>query len=454
MVFGNVGKEVLALSLQKHRIMTTTDIKQRFFDSLKRGTGEAFILLNENPDIDFSKLIIKGAVRNYAYDPQSERSRADYIYRLIKNAKQKDKIVKSVLTRLQSEKEDGYGLDQMCDLAVMFYNAGYTTAKQALFNRFEKNILDDYAFCGTGALMDVGGMKGVLKAAELIGKILQEDPEDYEDSWRIDDFQKRHKDIDVYKELAKAATKNEFIKIYYDSIQKNKWALPKGKKIKRFTYDLIKKKIEDKNPLFLSSKRNSELTSDEVEKLADEFLAEKDNARKEMYLRFFSSRKYPYDYEPIFKLAKGRNPINTWLVTFALKALKYFRSDELRAFALEQIKKRKNPEDYLILLVSNYKKEDYKLLVEVASRSNSYDFIHSIVSDFIDIYEANPTKECKEPLELIYNKMNCGIHRRHIVRILIANDVLSQRTLKELEFDSDEGVRNLFQEKKNSTQLQ
>ncbi|HTM66286.1 MAG TPA: hypothetical protein VL093_08200 [Flavipsychrobacter sp.] len=434
--------------------MTTTDIKRQFFDSLKRGTGEAFILLNENPDIDFSKLIIKGAVRNYAYDRQAERSRADYIYRLIKNAKQKDKIVKSVLTRLQSEKEDDYGLDQMCDLAVMFFKAGYTTAKQALFNRFEKNILDDYTFCGTGALMEVAGMEGVLKAAELIGKILHEDPEDYESSWRIDDFQKRHKDIDVYKELAKAATKNEFIKIYYDSIQKNKWALPKGKKTKRYTYELIKKRMDEKKLPFISSKRNSELTADEVEKLADEFLAEKDNERKEMYLRFFSSLKFPYDYEPIFKLAKGRNPKNTWLVTFALKALKYFRSDELRAFALEQIKKRKNPEDYLILLVSNYKKEDYKLLTEVASRSNSYDFIHSIVSDFINIYEANPTKECKEPLELIYNKMNCGIHRRHIVRILIANDVLSQRTLKELEFDSDEGVRNLFQEKKNSTQLQ
>jgi hypothetical protein len=59
--------------------MTTTDLKHRFFDSLKRGTGEAYILLKENPDINFSNLIIKGAARNYAYDPQSERSRADYI---------------------------------------------------------------------------------------------------------------------------------------------------------------------------------------------------------------------------------------------------------------------------------------------------------------------------------------------------------------------------------------
>ena len=71
----------------------TANIKRHFFDSLKRGTGEAYILLKENRHIDFSDLIIKGAIKNYSYDNQSEGSRADYIYRLIRNSKQKDKIV-------------------------------------------------------------------------------------------------------------------------------------------------------------------------------------------------------------------------------------------------------------------------------------------------------------------------------------------------------------------------
>ena len=95
----------------------TEDIKQQFFNSLKRGTGEAFLILKGNPTIDFSDLIFKGAITNYSYDNQSEGSRANYIYRFIKKSKQKDKIVKAVLTKLQSEKKDFWGLDQMCDLA-------------------------------------------------------------------------------------------------------------------------------------------------------------------------------------------------------------------------------------------------------------------------------------------------------------------------------------------------
>lgn len=432
-------------------MMTTTDIKQHFFDSIKRGTGEAFITLNENQQIDFSDLIIKGAIRNYSYDKQSEGSRANYIYRLIRNSKQKDKIVKSVLSKLQSEKNDDYGLDQMCDLAVKFYKAGYAEAREVVYNRFEKNILDDYAFCGTSAITELYGVEGVLKLAELVGKILIQNPEDYETSWRIDDFQKHNKKIDVYSELEKAASKNKFIMAYYNSIRKNKWILPRRRKIKRFTYELIKEKMESKRFGFLSSDRNNELTEVEVEKLANEFLSEKDNQRKELYLRFFSSRKFPVDYRPIFKIANGRNPKNVRLVEYAIESLKYFKSDEIRRFAIEKIRSTKNPSDYLCLLVSNYKKGDYKLMSEVINRSNDYDYIHSIVFGLIDIYQANPTKECQEPLELIYNKMNCGLHRIDIVRILKENEVLSNKIFKELEFDSDDDIRKLYRQNKNNS---
>lgn len=428
---------------------TITDIKQQFFDSLKRGTGEAYILLKKNQQIDFSDLIIKGAIRNYSYDNQSEGSRADYIYRLIKNSKQKDKIVKSILTKLQSEKNDDFGLYQMCDLAVNFYKAGYAEAKQAVYNRFEKNILEDYAFCGTEAMMELHGVEGVLKVAELVGKILIENPNDYESSWRIDDFQKNNKQIDIYKELEKAASENIFIKAYYNSIKKNKWTVPRYKKIKRLTYELVKEKMESKKFFFLSSGRSSELTELEVEKLANEFLLEKDNQKKELYLRFFALRKFPYEYSPIFKIAIGRNPKNTRLVEYAIESLKHFKSDEIREFAIEKIKSKKNPADYLCLLVSNYKKGDYKLLTEVINRSNDYDYIHSLVSGLIEIYQANPTKECKEPLELMYNKMNCGLHRVDIVEILNENNVLSDKVFKELEFDSDEQIRKLYRRSKN-----
>lgn len=427
----------------------TTNIRRQFFSSLKRGMGEAFLILKDNSTIDFSGLIIKGAVTNYSYDNQSEGSRANYIYRFIQKSKKKEKIVRAVLTKLQSEKKDYWGLDQMCDLAVKFYKAGYLEAKTALYNRFEKNTLDGYEFCGQEQLMTMDGINGFLKVAEIVGKILFENSDHYEDSWRIDDFQKRNKSVDVYAELKKASIKNKYINAYYNSVLKNKWTLPRHRKIKRISYELIKEKIENKGYGFLSSKRNIELTEIEVEKLATEFLTEKDNQRKEEYLRFFSSRQFPFDYKPIFQIASGKNPKETRMVEFAVGALKYFSAKEIRQLALDKLSTEKNPCDYLDLLVSNYEKGDHKLLTEIASCSDDYEFIHSIVFGFIDIYEANSTKECKGPLETIYNKMNCGLHRIDIVKILLDNNVLSDKIFAELEYDSCDTVRQLYRQNKN-----
>lgn len=427
----------------------TANIKRQFLNSLKRGTGEAFLIFKNNQGIDFSDLIIKGAVTNYSYDNQSEGSRADYIYRFIQKSKQKDKIVKAVLTKLQLEKKDYWGLDQMCDLALKFYKAGYIEAKNALYNCVEKNTLAGYEFCGQDQLMTVDGINGVLKVAEIIGKTLFENSEDYENSWQIDKFQKHNKSIDIYAELKKGSITNKYVKAYYNSIIKNKWTSTRHQKIKKWSYELVKEKIDQNKFRVLTEEKANELSIEEVKRLADEFLANKNKLKQEQYLRFFSYRKFPYDHKPLFQIASGKNPKKSRIVEFAVEALKYFTAKEIRQLALEKISTEKNPCDYLNLLVSNYKKGDHKLFTEIVNRSDDYDFIHSIVFGFIDIYEANPTKECKEPLEKIYNKMNCGLHRKDIVKILFDNKVLSDKIFEELEFDSEDRIRKLYRQIKN-----
>ncbi|ANH80701.1 hypothetical protein A8C56_06670 [Niabella ginsenosidivorans] len=44
----------------------TTDIRRQFLNSLKRGTGEAYFIVKNNPKIDFSNQIIKGALYIFA----------------------------------------------------------------------------------------------------------------------------------------------------------------------------------------------------------------------------------------------------------------------------------------------------------------------------------------------------------------------------------------------------
>ena len=239
-------------------------LRRRFFSSLTRGTGEAYLLYKQYPDIDFSDLIIKGSVRNLAFDQQFEGSRASYMWRFIKGDKQRDKIVSAVLLQLDEEEKDHYGIYQMCELCVFFHKAGYEQAKKVLFRKFEKNVINDFEYSGKLQVMEVGEIEGVLKVAEVIGKELLKNEDDYEDSFTLDDFAKNHKELDVYHEVEKAAATSKYVKTYFESVRANKWSLPTVQNIPRFSYQIIKQRIDNRQMRFMSKSRADELSTEEV----------------------------------------------------------------------------------------------------------------------------------------------------------------------------------------------
>ena len=411
-------------------------LKKKFFDSVKRGTGEAWIILKSNPTLKISTPLIKASLTNFAYDPQCEGSRAQYLYRLIKISNQKEKILHAIIKNLPLKKDDYYGLDQICDLLVMFFNDGYTEARTALSQLVTRSYKKGYEPCGFNQIIELEGMAGLLTVAEIAGKNIYKEKGAWEDSWRVDNFQKKHKKIPVYTELEKAAEKNKFIRAYYMSILENKWRSAKRRRTIKFSYKLVEEKINTNKFRVISEERANDLSRNEVKKLAENFLTEKDAHRKELYLRFFAKRKFPFAYDSLLKIVRSNNPKDTRLVEFAVYALSYFKGRDIRKLALAKLSGKKNPGYYLNLLVNNYKPEDYKLLAAIANRSNDYHYIHSIVSGLVHIYTSNHTRKCKKPLETIYNKMNCGIHRNELVQVLKDNNVLSETIRSELRYDS------------------
>ena len=82
------------MKIEKEKI---TLIKRQFLHSLKRGTGEAYLIMRNNPNIDFSNQIKKGVLNICAYNGQCESDRANYIFSLIKQSKQQSKIREIVI---------------------------------------------------------------------------------------------------------------------------------------------------------------------------------------------------------------------------------------------------------------------------------------------------------------------------------------------------------------------
>ena len=208
------------------------NIKQQFLNSLKRGTGEAYLIVKNNPEIDFSNQIIKGASNIFAYDGQSEGNRAKYIFDIISISKQKDKIRKAVLLNLEREQSNTWNLTHLFALTKLYAEQKDTEAKQAIYNRFLNHPIEGSDWVGAYEILELDKLNGLFYVAEKFGKYIEQNPEDLQDDWIIKRFQEENKNIKVSEELKKKAKTNKFIRIYLDNIKQTKESQENNKKRK------------------------------------------------------------------------------------------------------------------------------------------------------------------------------------------------------------------------------
>jgi hypothetical protein len=420
----------------------TTNIKRHFLNSLKRGTGEAYLLVKDNPKIDFSNHIIKGALNIYAYDGQSEGDRAKYIFDIISISNQKDKIRKAVLQGLATEQDNTWDLTHLFAIAKLYAQQNDTELKQAIYDRFLNNPIEGSDWVGAYEILELDGLNGLFYVAEKFGKYIEQNPDDWQDDWIIKRFQEQNKKIKVSEELKKKAKTNNFIRIYLDNIKRTK-SSQENHKTKPTKYNDIIDEVLNSKPRF-SFFRKRNLTDDEVNKIAKRLIGETDKSNIEKLLDIFDFYKFLFDSQIVLDFAKQKRTSKNRIVENAIDALKHLKSKDIRNFAMDKIQNSKNPIDYLEILVSNYKNDDFKLLSEIANKTNNEHKIEQLAGIYTEIFKANKTKECKEPLEILYNKMNCAIHRNGIVEILIENKVLSDKIKNEIKFDSDLETRKLI----------
>lgn len=418
------------------------NIINKFRNAIKCGTGEAHILLSTNLAIDFSKEIIKAALFNYVYDQQSEGNRGIYLAELIDLCEKKNKILKTIYKTLEVGEKDST-LEQAASIATIFAKRGDENAKKAVYSNFYRNTIEDASWSGARNIVEINGLDRLKYVVETIGRSLLKNADAWEDSWFVDNFQKENPSIDVYAELRKASEISRYTKKYLEEIEARKF-LRKESNRPTYNYGYFKEKIDNDKTAYVSTGAVQRLSGSDLKRLADDFLKETDRIKQQKYLMVFCRVKFPYDYQPILRLAKAKNRKKDKLVRFAARSLQFFTENDIRQFALKILSETKNPDDYIDLLIGNYQTGDWALLQSIAKKQRNDDVVHSLGSSYIDIYRANPTTECKKPLEVIYRKMNCGLHRYDLVQLLIDNNVLSDKIRSEIQFDSNEETRKLY----------
>jgi len=302
------------------------EIRKRFFASSKRGTGEAILIAKKYPSIDFSKYIIKGVLKNYAHDGQSEPERATYIYDLISLSSQKETIRKFLLQALKTEKKDTWTLTHLFALAKIFAQNEDNEAKKAIFKRFLNNPIEASDWVGYSEILELDGLNGLIYIAKKYGQLMKQKPEVWADDVIIRHFQEDNKNINVLEELKIVAKNNEYVKIYPDKIKQVEEIRNSHYHENQKTYENIIDEIIDKPRL--TYRKYKRLSEAEIRLVAEALIKEQKEENVEKFLIVFTHNKFPLESAFILELAKHKK--NLTIRNRAIGSLKYLKSNEIR----------------------------------------------------------------------------------------------------------------------------
>lgn len=412
----------------------------KFRSAIRRGTGEAHIIMKSHPEVDFSEEIIYACINDCSYDGQCEGSRGDYLFELISISKQKDIIKKAVLKALAREKDDFWALCQLFDLASLFVLDGDSKARRAIYARYG----NDTDWAGEEEIIKLDGFEGLIFIVKKIGNSLKNNPDDWQDGACVSNFQEDNPSVKVWEKLEKLSKSDTDIMRYLDNVANTNTSKEGEETKKGEEGNLIDRILSCKFKYFILKMVKENSSGEDLILIAKRFLKETNIEHKEKLLYVFTEYNYPLDYRPILELAQKCKHKKYEIALYAKLALSNIQAKEIREYALEKLENTTQPAIYTDILKSNYRDGDEKLLIRIAEKFNSECVIESLVCSYIEIYKKNRTPKCQKPLEILYGKMNCGLHREDIVKLMIDNNVLSDKVRNEIIYDSNFDTRKLI----------
>lgn len=411
-------------------------LRGRFISSVRRGTGEAILLLERHPRLAVDDVIYAACISNFAYDPQCEGDRAEYALRLILTSRHSDRIVQRVRRSFAQRHVCNWDLVQLFALAGMLSAKGYPDFKALAFRYYSriKEPWDDWG-CGEN-LVAAFGEEALFHVAAAIGACVKNDPGISVDDVLVRAFYEAYPRSDGMESLIRQAERDPNIRLYLTRLEQT--LTERRNATRRFGRDLAfyRARIES-GPLGLriwgASKENMAI----VAALIKDFNSEADPARLKRYTWLLSNYRITGGKEKLMSLLKDCDEREEAAV---LDALSHFKDERLRSIALEGFKDEPRPGKYLPLLNKNYRPGDAHLLFRLVRSRHTPDEVHDLVG-LVDVYRHNVVREAVRPLTELYERLTCGIHRYDVIKALKKVGGLDERIRQELSFDSFDEIR-------------
>lgn len=435
-------------------------MKYDFEHYLQAGHGRAYMIAKADPE-RYREKIMSACRKDYAYDMQSEGSRAFLTYDLISLFDDPTPFIEAIKESYKDPvaDEDWKQICYLTDL-LLFFEQRKTVIKK--YKQLEKNLYSDelrdmvplcqpFEYVAIKLIED-SSIKVIWNVANDIGKWFlsrTEDPQRLASQFLwFDGILEDELGEDRFDELLKYNSDYDGVKEYVRIM-----SLPReyGRidRVKNATSEIVMSWIRKEPKIERSEMLERGLmtmSSAEALKLAEQFTMETDTDIKASIASVFTSGKYRWPLDAGILIECGTSD-NKRLAKEVNTALSLLKDERLHDYATDLLQKGFDS-DAISILINNIRKSDESLILSLLeelpiTEENEGDW-HGIASD-IGSNGDNP--ELPESLlTWAYESTLCSWCRKNIVEKMIKRGMLTAEIKEELRWDANLDISKMIDE--------
>jgi hypothetical protein len=405
------------------------------------GLGRAVLHLRHRDGSLYRDVILDACVHNWAYDPQVEGSRAEYMIDVMRESGEAAFFADAVLASL-SNPEHSWDTPQRFELARRLAQSGDADARKAMYAAFEAG-----GFSGSDVAAEfiaLDGLEGLLFVVSQIGAQLARNSQQWEDQYLLDEARRLCGQETVDAALRDAAGSNANVAAYLDAVTKNAAlrAATSRPDPKDLTYVQIRSLIEAGRAGGILAQWGQVASDSDLDAAAHDLIHEHDPKKLKSYLNIFRKKRFPLEVSALLKLAElpdGPVPRH------ALVVLANLQDEGIRSLALGLVETASSKRAYSIdLLVHNFRDGDHRIVEAWCDAEYDPEIVNAFDRSLRDFFVVHPDTNVETHLlHSLYEKEPCAHCRFSIVERLNQLGVLTEKIRRECEYDSYADTRSL-----------
>jgi hypothetical protein len=438
--------------------------KKEFADALQKGLGRAYLHAIHYGIDEVDDLVLKACLHDQASDPQSEDSKAEYLFAMFQNTQYLPRFKESILSALKT-KRNTWDVQLLFKVALQIAKTGdqetYIAIREKAIKKAKKSSEDEWL--GAQEWITLAGTDGAIELARIYGSRLIKNPEEYIPEGEI--FPNEEFKNDFRNRLLEDSSKDPVLKAYWNYLNNRGVFKPRTgpyvstetihkrrKEQIRQRYNLNSILNDAKNKIDKYGSRFGEFgwaaTTEELETIYKYLLNETDCAVIWRLLRVFNRVPLPGLDDKLFLWAHSDD---SQVRKVAIFVLANNTNERVHALAKDKIQNSNlagADAGSIKLFVNNYAHGDAKLITDALfrTRPNKED-AHELAWDVIHLSEKYHDVGLADTLKWAYEKTPCSACRYRIIEQLDLLGQFNDEILYECLFDGNGDIADLARNK-------